>query len=142
MRTSIVDLLIDLDHPYSGSKQDLFPNPEPRGEFLNYKRRLEYRGINLAQLRPVEDILANFPKYEGFHVSLSLPVKSLQEIEHIGSYDGLSFTWSDRRFGAYLFVCPIASGERLVQGLGVEHSYQHGQLLPRNRQDYRSYSSQ
>ena len=89
---------VDLDHPYSGSKHDLFPNPEPRAEFLNYKRQLEYYGVNFVQLRPVEDIVANLPKYEGAYVSLTLPMTLLHEMEPLGSYEGLSFTWSDRRF--------------------------------------------
>jgi hypothetical protein len=109
VKTSSPDgAFIDLDRPYDGSQDDLFPNPEPRAEFLEYKQQLELDGIQFVQVRPVEDIVASFSRYDGAYVYLSMPIIVLNDMEPIGFYDGVSFTWRDRRFGTYLFLCPIA----------------------------------
>lgn len=85
----------------------ILPNPNPSSVFTSYKRDSQARGVTFVQLRPVEDIVANFTRYEGKHVSLSLPIRGM-DVAYLGSQEGMKFTWKNPRFGTYFFLCPIA----------------------------------
>lgn len=103
------DVFVDINHAYNDPGQDCPPNPNPRPDFLDFKMRLQARGLAFVVLRPVEDVVSHMADYENAQVILSLPTNAVQEVRPLGPWEGLSFLWSDARFGTYLFNCPIPS---------------------------------